>query len=37
MELINIGYLNIHGTHVTANNFTNNNVVFFFFLFRIWK
>ena len=26
----NIGYLNIHGTHVTANNSTNNNVVFFF-------
>ena len=25
-----IGYLNIHGTHVTANNSTNNNVVFFF-------
>ena len=22
--------LNIHGTHVTANNSTNNNVVFFF-------
>ena len=25
-----IGYLNIHGTHVTANNSTNNNAVFFF-------
>ena len=22
--------LNLHGTHVTANNFTNDNVVFFF-------
>ena len=25
-----LGSLNIHGTHVTANNSTNNNVVFFF-------
>ena len=25
-----IGRLNIHGTHVTATNSTNNNVVFFF-------
>ena len=25
-----IGCLNIHGTHVNANNSTNNNVVFFF-------
>ena len=25
-----IGCLNIHGTHVTVNNYTNNNVVFFF-------
>ena len=25
-----IGYLNIHGTHVTAHNSTNNNIVFFF-------
>ena len=24
------GYLNIHGTHVTANYSTNNNVAFFF-------
>ena len=24
-----IGCLNIHGTHVTANNYTNNNVAFF--------
>ena len=24
------GCLNIYGTHVTANNSTNNNVVFFF-------
>ena len=24
-----IGYLNIHGTHVTAYNFTDNNVLFF--------
>ena len=23
------GCLNIHGTHVTANNYTNNNVLFF--------
>ena len=28
--LLNIGCLSIHGTHVTANNSTNNNVVFFF-------
>ena len=28
--------LNIHGTHVTANNSTNNNAVFFFcFRFEI--
>ena len=26
----NIGYLNIHRIHVTANKSTNNNVVFFF-------
>ena len=26
---------NIYGTHVTANNIINNNVVFF--LFQIWK
>ena len=26
----NIGCLNIHGTHVTANNSTTNNVVIFF-------
>ena len=25
----NTGCLNIHGTHVTANNSTNNNVFFF--------
>ena len=24
-----IGFINIHGTHVTSNNSTNNNVVFF--------
>ena len=24
-----IGCLNLHGTHVTANDSTNNNVVFF--------
>ena len=30
MQPIYIGYLNIHGSHVTANNSTNNNVVFFF-------
>ena len=30
MQPIYIGCLNIHGTHVTANNSTNNNVVFFF-------
>ena len=35
MQLINIGCLNINGTHVTANNSTNNNGVFF--LFQIWK
>ena len=29
------GCLNIHGTHVTANNSTNNNAVLF--LFQIWK
>ena len=27
-----IGCLNMHGTRVTANNSTNNNVVFFFVL-----
>ena len=27
-----LGCLNIHETHVTANNSTNNNVVFFFVL-----
>ena len=26
-----IGCRNIHGTHVTDSNSTNNNVVFFFF------
>ena len=26
-----IGCLNIHGTHVTADNSTHNNVVFFLF------
>ena len=30
MQPINIGCLNIHGTHVNANNLTNNNVFFFF-------
>ena len=25
-----VGCLNIHGTHVIANNSTHNNVVFFF-------
>ena len=30
-----IGCLNTHWTHVTTNNFTNNNVVLF--LFRTWK
>ena len=31
-----IGYLNINATHVTANNSTKNNAVFFFVLdFRI--
>ena len=29
--MISIGCLNIHGTHVTANNSTNNNVVFILF------
>ena len=29
------GCHNIHETHVTANNSTNNNAVFF--LFQIWK
>ena len=29
MQPINIGCLNIHGTHLTAKNSTNNNVVFF--------
>ena len=28
--LSNIGCLNMHETHLTANNSTNNNVVFFF-------
>ena len=28
--VLGIGCLNIHGTRVTANNSTNNNVVFFF-------
>ena len=32
MQPINKGCLKIHGTHVTANNSTNNNVVFFFVL-----
>ena len=26
-----IGCLNIHGTRVTTNYYTNNNVVFFFY------
>ena len=26
-----IGYPNVHGTHVTANNSTTNNIVFFLF------
>ena len=26
----NTGYHNIHGTYVTANHFTSNNVVLFF-------
>ena len=30
LEIRTIGCLNIHGAHVTANNSTNNNVVFFF-------
>ena len=30
MQLFNIWCLNIHGTHVTANNSTNDNVVFLF-------
>ena len=29
MKSINIGYLNIHGTHVTDNNSTYNNMFFF--------
>ena len=29
-----IGCLNIDGTHVTANNSTNNNVFFFCFRFE---
>ena len=28
-KMNNIGCLSIHGTHVTPNNSTNNNVVFF--------
>ena len=32
MQLINIGCLNIHVTHLTANNAATNNVVFFFVL-----
>ena len=28
-KVSSIGWLNICGTHVTANNSTNNNVVFF--------
>ena len=30
MQRIDIGCLNIHGTHVTTPNSTTNNVVFFF-------
>ena len=30
LEICFIGCLNIHGTHVTANNSINDNVVFFF-------
>ena len=29
---LNTGCLNIHETHVTANNSTNNNYVVFFFV-----
>ena len=29
-KISSIGCLDIHGTHVTANNSTNNNVVFIF-------
>ena len=32
---LNTGYLNIRGTYVTANNSTDDNVLFF--LFQIWK
>ena len=32
MQPINISCLNIYGTHVMANNSTDNNVVFFFIL-----
>ena len=28
MQPVNIGYVNIHRTHVIANNSTYNNVVF---------
>ena len=35
-EAVSIGCLNIHGTHMTANNSTTTNVVLFF-LFQIWK
>ena len=27
---MHIGCLSLYGIHLTANNFTNNNVVFFF-------
>ena len=37
MQPINLGCLNMHETHVTANNSTNDNVFFFSFLFQIWK
>ena len=36
MQPINIGCLDIHGTHVTANNSINNNIVFFSY-FRFEK
>ena len=34
MHIPIIWCLNIYGTHVTANNFTSNNVVFFCFRFE---
>ena len=35
--MITLRCLNIHVTHVTANNSTNNNVFLFCFVFQIWK